>query len=81
MSRELATKIEQTIEEILRLHEPIDSEIAKLSREVAKLRNKIEDLQRKKSSAMNDICKRNNMRVFQINQIMKGLLKNSIEDE
>lgn len=81
MSKELATKIEQTIEEILLLNEPIDSEIAKLSRDVAKLRNKIETLQRKKSSAMNDICKRNNMRVFQINQIMKGLLKNSIEDE
>lgn len=81
MSKELATKIEQTVEEISRLHDPIDSEIAKLSRDVAKLRNKIETLQRKKSSIMNDICKRNNMRVFQINQIMKGLLKSSIEDE
>ena len=81
MSKELSTKIDTCITEILEKQEKQNVEIVKLNAVIRKAQIKKDELKRKNDLIVANTCKKYELKQYHINTILKAQTKGAIEDE
>lgn len=80
MSKELSTKIDACITEILDKQEKQNAEIVKLNAVIRNAQIKKDELRRKNDSIVAETCKKYELKQYHINMVLKAQKKGAIEE-
>ena len=80
MSKELSTKIDTCITEILDKQEKQNAEIVKLNAVIRNAQIKKDELKRKNDLIVAETCKKYELKQYHINTILKAQTKGAIEE-